>query len=130
MRSRVIGLVLAAMMAVAVPTGVTAQVDSPYAALNLPQGQLNGQQAMTLLTLLPIQGTSYVYTYRRNGTWTAVASRAGANPQTIAGTFQITADGQVIRREGSNQRTFTIERGGNFYYQVENGDRNRIQPAG
>lgn len=130
MRSRLTGLVLAALMAIAVPTSVVAQVNSPYAALNLPQGQLNAQQAMALLTLLPIQGTSYVYSYSRNGTWSAVASRAGANPQTINGTFQITADGQVIRREGSNQRTFTIERGGNFYYQVENGDRNRITPAG
>lgn len=129
MRFGIIGMILAALV-VATPAAVMAQANSPYTALNLPQGQLNRAQAMAFLTLVPIEGATYDYTYQANGTWTGVANRAGTSPQTINGTFQIAADGTITRSDGTNIRTFTLERSGNFYYRYENGERERMRAAG
>jgi hypothetical protein len=130
MRSRLIGLLLAAAVAGAIPTVAVGQLNSPYTALNLPQGQLNGQQTMQFLLASPILGPSYIYTYRANGTWEGVARRGNVDPPTVGGSFQISAAGVITRIDRlGNVRTYTIIHNGNWFYRFENGESERIEAA-
>ncbi|MCW5696123.1 MAG: hypothetical protein KIS96_05215 [Bauldia sp.] len=129
MRLKPFTVLLAAILAGTAPASVAiAQQGSPYAALNLPEGQLDGAQVRAFLLAAPIRGADYIYTYFANGTWSGAAVRNAISPQTLTGTWSVSPDG-VVTRIGETVRTFTIERNGNRYFRIENGQRTRLEPA-
>lgn len=80
------------------------------------------------LLAAPIRCADHIYTYFANGTWSGVAVRNAISLQTITGTWSVSPDG-VVTRIGETVRIFTIERNGNRYFRVENGQRTRLEPA-